>query len=48
VDYIAKEAAHLAAGYAPGNLVWTREEAERRHATAVFCFEEGKRQKGSN
>jgi hypothetical protein len=48
VDYIAKEAAHLAAGYAPGNLVWTREEAERRHATAVFCSEEGKRQKGSN
>ena len=47
VDYIAKEAAHLGAGYAPGNLVWTREEAERRHATAVFCFEEGNRYNGT-
>jgi hypothetical protein len=43
IDYGAEEAVHLAAGYPPGNLVWTREEAERRHATAVFCFEEGKR-----
>ena len=41
IDYGAEEAVHLAAGYAPGNLVWTREEAERRHATAVFCFEKG-------
>jgi hypothetical protein len=47
VDYIAKEAVHLAAGYAPGNLVWTREDAERRHATAVFCFEEGNRYNGT-
>jgi hypothetical protein len=47
IDYSAQEAVHLAAGYAPGNLVWTREEAERRHATAVFCFEEGQRDRGT-
>jgi hypothetical protein len=41
IDYGAEEAVQLAAGYAPGNLVWTREEAERRHVTAVFCFEKG-------
>ena len=39
IPYGAEEAVHLAAGYAPGNLIWTREEAERRHPTAVFCFE---------
>jgi len=47
IDYSAEEAVQLAAGYAPGNLLWTREEAERRHATAVFCFEKGKRDNGA-
>ncbi|HMD70904.1 MAG TPA: hypothetical protein VKF41_06145 [Bryobacteraceae bacterium] len=47
IDYGAEEAVHLAAGYAPGNLVWTREEAERRHATAVFCFEGAARYNGT-
>jgi hypothetical protein len=42
IDYSAEEAVQLAAGYAPGNLIWTREEAERRHATVEFCFEKGK------
>jgi hypothetical protein len=47
IDYSAEEAVQVAAGYAPGNLVWTREEAERRHATAVFCFEKGKEDNGT-
>ena len=47
IDYGAEEAVHMAAGYAPGNLVWTREEAERRHVTAIFCFEKGKRDNGT-
>ena len=47
IDYSAGEAVHMAAGYAPGNLVWTREEAERRHVTAIFCFEKGKRDNGT-
>jgi hypothetical protein len=37
--FIAEEAAHLGAGYAPSNLVWSEEEAVRRHATAVFCYQ---------
>jgi hypothetical protein len=40
--YIVEEAVHLGAGYAPSNLVWSEEEAARRHATAVFCYEEGR------
>jgi hypothetical protein len=40
-EYIAEEAVHLAAGYSPKDLVWTGEEAERRHAVAVFCYREG-------
>jgi len=47
IDYSAEQAVHMAAGYAPENLVWTREEAERRHATAVFCFGEGQRDNGT-
>jgi hypothetical protein len=38
--FIAEEAAHLGAGYAPSNLVWSEAEAARRHATAVFCYRE--------
>jgi len=38
--FIAEEAAHLGAGYAPSNLVWSEAEALRRHATAVFCYRE--------
>jgi hypothetical protein len=41
IDYSAQEAVHLAAGYAPDNLIWKREEAQRRHVTAVFCFQKG-------
>lgn len=47
IDYSAEEAVQVAAGYAPGNLVWTREEAERRHATAVFCFDKDKGDNGA-
>jgi hypothetical protein len=39
-SFIAEGAVHLAAGYAPSNLVWTEEEALRRHATAVFSYRE--------
>ena len=38
-NFIAEEAVHLAAGYAPSNLVWNEAEAVRRQATAVFCYE---------
>jgi hypothetical protein len=39
--FIAEEAAHLGAGYAPSNLIWDEAEAARRHVTAVFCYQEG-------
>jgi hypothetical protein len=42
IDYGAQEAVHLAAGYAPDQLIWKPEEAERRHAKLIFCFEKGK------
>lgn len=38
--FIAEEAAHLGAGYAPSDLIWDEAEAARRQATAVFCYEE--------
>jgi len=38
--FIAEEAAHLGAGYAPSDLIWDEAEASRRHATAVFCYQE--------
>lgn len=37
--YIAEEAVHMAAGYAPSNLVWDESDALRRHAAAVFCYQ---------
>jgi len=36
--YIAEEAVHLGADYAPSNLVWSEAEAARRHVAAVFCY----------
>ncbi len=36
--FIAEEAVHLGAGYAPSDLIWDEAEAARRHATAVFCY----------
>jgi hypothetical protein len=41
--FIAEEAVHLGAGYAPSDLIWDQAEAERRHANAVFCYREGTR-----
>jgi hypothetical protein len=38
--FIAEQAAHLGADYAPSDLIWDEAEASRRHATAVFCYEE--------
>jgi hypothetical protein len=37
--FIAEEAAHLGAGYAPSDLIWDEAEAARRGATAVFCWQ---------
>jgi hypothetical protein len=39
--FIAEQAAHLGAGYAPSDLIWDEAEATQRHATAVFCYREG-------
>jgi hypothetical protein len=39
--FIAEEAVHLGAGYAPSDLIWDEAEAMRRHAAAVFCYAEG-------
>jgi hypothetical protein len=36
--FIAEEAAHMGAGYAPSDLIWDEDEAARRKATAVFCY----------
>lgn len=36
--FIAEEAAHLGAGYAPSDLVWDEAEAKRRQVAAVFCY----------
>jgi hypothetical protein len=36
--FIAEQAAHLGAGYAPSDLIWDEAEAARRQATAVFCY----------
>ena len=41
-SFIAEGAVHMAAGYAPENLVWTEQDGLRLQATAVFCYEEGK------
>jgi hypothetical protein len=41
--FIAEEAVHLGAGYAPTDLIWDEAEAIRRHATAVFCYREANR-----
>jgi hypothetical protein len=38
--FIAEEAAHLGAGYAPSDLIWDEAEAARRQAKAVFCYPE--------
>ena len=38
--FIAEEAVHLSTGLAPSDLIWDAQEAERRHATAVFCYTE--------
>ncbi len=38
--FIAEEAAHLGAGYAPSDLIWDEAEAARRQAKAVFCYRE--------
>jgi hypothetical protein len=42
--FIAEEAVHLGAGYAPSDLIWEA-EAARRQATAVFCWQEGRGEK---
>ena len=41
--FIAEGAVHLAAGYAPEDLIWDEGDATRRQATAVFCYREGER-----
>jgi hypothetical protein len=41
--FIAEEAVHLGAGYAPSDLIWDEAEAMRRHAAAVFCYAERSR-----
>ena len=38
--FIAEEAVHLGAGYAPSDLIWDVAEATRRQATTVFCYRE--------
>jgi hypothetical protein len=43
--FIAEEAVHLGAGYAPSDLIWDEAEAARRQATAVFCWQEGRGEK---
>jgi hypothetical protein len=43
--FIAEEAAHLGAGYAPSDLIWDEAEAARRQATAVFCWQERRGEK---
>ena len=42
---IAEEAAHLGAGHPPADLIWDEAEAARRQVTAVFCYQEGRREK---
>lgn len=39
--FIAEEAAHLGAGLAPSDLVWSEAEALQRHV-AAFCYQEHK------
>ena len=41
--YLAQEAVRLAAGYDPANLVWTEQDAVRRHPVAEFCYQEKRR-----
>jgi hypothetical protein len=41
--FIAEQAVHLGAGYAPSDLIWEEKDASERHATAVFCYEERER-----
>jgi len=37
--YIAEEAVHMAAGYAPSDLLWNEDDAVRRHAATEFCYQ---------
>jgi hypothetical protein len=39
--FIAEEAVHLGAGYAPGNLVWSEDDAIKHRAAAEFSYREG-------
>jgi hypothetical protein len=36
--YIAEQAAHVGAGRAPSDLIWTAGEAAQRHASTTFCY----------
>ena len=42
IGIIAQEAVHVGAGRPATDVVWTEEDARRRSASAVFCYQEGK------